>query len=76
MGSVKQLGEGTVEVQDDLELVGWDFVSTPSTHGAYMRPVMINESISYSSTNSYKYSKIHSLITDIICTQSGVCCIR
>ena len=74
MGSVKQLGEGTVEVQDDLELICFDFVSTPSTHGAYMRPTSLNESKSYQSNN--KYSKINEIITDIICTQSGVCCIR
>ena len=35
MGSVKPLGEGTVEVQDDFELLCWDFVSTPSTQGAF-----------------------------------------
>ena len=75
MGSVKQLGEGTVEVQDDLELVAWDFVSTPSTHGAYMKPVSsLNESKNYNGFN--KYTKIHSLVTDIICTQSGICCLR
>ena len=29
------LSEGTVEVQDDFELLCFDFVSTPSTHGAF-----------------------------------------
>jgi len=81
MGSVKQLGEGKVEVQDDFDLVGWDFVSTPSTHGAYMKVVSLAEGKnglyeSYQPNDTYKYSKIHSLITDIICTQSGVCCIK
>ena len=76
MGSVRQLGENTVEVQDDFDLVCWDFVSTPSTHGAYMKPVAINESVQYNQQNSTKYNKIHSLVTDIICTQSGVCCIK
>ena len=74
MGSVQPLGENTVEVQDDFDLVCWDFVSTPSTHGAYMKPTMMNESKTSTFTN--KYSKLHELITDIICTQSGVCCIR
>ena len=33
-------GEGdTVEVQPDFELIAFDFVSNPSTHGAFMRPV-------------------------------------
>jgi len=35
--------EDTVEVQPDFELIAFDFVSNPSTHGAFMRPV--NESI-------------------------------
>ena len=38
MGSVKQIGE-TVEVQPDFELLCWDFVSTPSTQGAFMEVV-------------------------------------
>lgn len=74
MGSVQQVAEGTVEVQEDFDLVCWDFVSTPSTHGAYMTPVGLNESKQYQTTN--KYSKINELVTDIICTQSGVCCLR
>jgi len=43
MGSVKPIGENKVEVGDDFELIGWDFVSNPSTHGAFMTPM--NESI-------------------------------
>ena len=38
MGSVSQLGEDTVAVENDFELICWDFVSNPSTHGAFMRP--------------------------------------
>jgi len=76
MGSVRQLGENTVEVQDDFDLVCWDFVSTPSTHGAYMKPVSLAESKHYNTTNFNKYDKINSLITDIICAQTGVCCIK
>ena len=76
MGSVKQLGESTVEVQDDFDLVCWDFVSTPSTHGAYMKPVSLAESKQYTQQNTNQYSKINSLITDIICNQTGVCCIK
>jgi hypothetical protein len=44
MGSTKPVGGNKVEVQEDFELVGWDFVSNPSTHGAFMRPM--NESVS------------------------------
>jgi hypothetical protein len=42
MGSTRQLSGNKVEVQEDFELIGWDFVSNPSTHGAFMVPV--NES--------------------------------
>jgi hypothetical protein len=42
MGSVTPLREGGVKVGEDFELIGWDFVSNPSTHGAFMSPV--NES--------------------------------
>jgi len=67
MGSVKQIGE-TVEVQDDFELLCWDLVSVPSTPQAYMT---LAESKKYKSTKDY--SKVNSLITDIICTNTGVC---
>ena len=76
MGSVTPIGEGLVQVEDDLELICWDFVSTPSTYGAYVKPVGgLNES--YSAQQSYaKVDNINRLISDIICTQSGVCCIK
>jgi len=75
MGSVQPLGEGTVEVQDDFELLCWDFVSTPSTQGAFMKPTGLNENFN-PQLNQSKYSKINSIVSDIICTQSGVCCVR
>jgi hypothetical protein len=75
MGSVQPLGEGTVEVQDDFELLCWDFVSTPSTQGAFMKPTGLNENFNPNLTQN-KYSKVNSIISDIICTQSGVCCVR
>lgn len=43
MGSTKPLGDNKLEVQEDFELLCWDFVSNPSTHGAFMRPM--NESV-------------------------------
>jgi hypothetical protein len=43
MGSVEQIGENKVRVGQDFELLGWDFVSNPSTQGAFME--QINESI-------------------------------
>jgi hypothetical protein len=74
MGSVQSLGEGTVEVQDDFELLCWDFVSTPSTQGAFMTPTGLSEG--YKPQYDNKYSKINTLISDIICSQAGICCIR
>ena len=81
MGSVQPLGEGTVEVQDDFELLCWDFVSTPSTYGACMKPVgltegVINESTNYKIKNYNKYDTANSLLYDIVCTQTGICCLR
>ena len=64
MGSVKEVmreGENTLEVQPDFELIAFDFVSNPSTHGAFLSPV--NESVS--KTND-KFSRIDSIIHNII----------
>jgi len=77
MGSVSPIGEGLVQVGEDLELICWDFVSTPSTYGAFVKPNgSLNESIEYQIQTANKYENISHLISDIICTQSGVCCIK
>jgi len=65
MGSVKEVmreGGNTVEVQPDFELIAFDFVSNPSTHGAFLSPV--NESIQ--KVVADKYSNINNIITNII----------
>jgi hypothetical protein len=65
MGSVKEVmreNGNTMEVQPDFELVAFDFVSNPSTHGAFLSPV--NESAS-KVVNS-KYSNVENLINTII----------
>ncbi len=67
MGSLKQMGE-LMEVQDDFELLCWDLVSVPSTPNAYMT---LSEGKQYKSSKDY--SKVNELITEIICTQTGVC---
>jgi len=72
MGSVKQLGE-TVEVQDDFELLCWDLVSVPSTPNAYMQPVGSLKEGKQNNIVTKDYSKVNSLITEIICSQTGVC---
>jgi len=72
LGSVKELrSEGTVEVQEDFELICWDFVSNPSTHGAFMRPTHMHESVDKMNTAN-KYNNVNSLITSILC-EDGKC---
>lgn len=69
VGSVKQLGE-TVEVQDDLSLITWDLVSTPSTPGAYLH--LAEGKVSNNDQND-KLAKINELITEILCNRGGFC---
>ena len=66
LGSVKQLGESEeVEVQSDFELIAFDFVSNPSTHGAFLAPM--HESVQSGLVHkSAKYDKVNRLITDIL----------
>ena len=61
-GSVQQTNEGQLEVQPDFDLVCWDFVSNPSTHGAFMNPVSLQEGKAQVS----KYSNLDSIINDIL----------
>ena len=66
LGSVrKNVRENADEVQDDFELIAFDFVSNPSTRGAFLFPTgALNESVQNTTVN--KYAKIESLIHDII----------
>ena len=61
-GSVQQTNEGQLEVQPDFELVCWDFVSNPSTHGAFMNPIRLQEG----KVEVSKYSNLDSIINDIL----------
>jgi hypothetical protein len=70
MGSLKQVGE-IMEVQDDFELVAWDFVSTPSNPGSWMNPTKGGLNESQIKINN-PYSKINSIITEILCSH-GTC---
>ena len=67
MGSLKQVGE-LMEVQDDFELLCWDFVSTPSNPGSYMH--LVKEGLDFSSQDNYK--KVNTIISEILCSQ-GQC---
>jgi hypothetical protein len=69
-GSVQQTSEGTLKVQDDFELVCWDFVSNPSTHGAFMNPLSLNES---TTSQFNKNQKINNIIREILCAENGTC---
>ena len=66
MGSLKQVGE-MLEVQDDFELLCWDFVSTPSNPGSYMQ--LVREGKEH---KPYSYGKVNSLLTEILCA-NGSC---
>ena len=61
-GSVTQTNEGTLMVQPDFELVCWDFVSNPSTQGAFMNPISLNEG----KVKEGKYDKLDSIINNIL----------
>lgn len=61
-GSVSQTNEGHLQVQDDFELVCWDFVSNPSTHGAFMNPINLNEG----KVKLPKYYNLDLIINDIL----------
>jgi hypothetical protein len=90
MGSVKNLYENDdpdlVEVDDDFEMLTWDAVSDPSTHAAFfktvsgqrMPPPGMNEG--KAAKNYYfpetKYERVNSIIIDIICENTGVCCLK
>ena len=66
MGSLKPMGE-VQEVQDDFELLCWDFVSTPSNPGSYMQ--LVKEGLEFSSKT--KYEKVNSIIYEILCSKGS-----
>ena len=69
MGSVESVNEGEAqEVQDDFELIAFDFVSNPSTHGAFMYPTGgMNESVDNNTAiRDTKYGKVEAIINDIL----------
>ena len=70
MGSLKAMSDGVQEVQDDFELLCFDFVSTPSTPGAYMHT--IKEGLDPSVFKPNKYSRVNEVITEILCN-NGQC---
>ena len=73
LGSVKEMNEGedgepTVKVQPDFELIAFDFVSNPSTHGAFLSPTnegKLNESVGTRKGVCCHDCKIEDIINDI-----------
>jgi len=72
LGSVKEIaeaeGEDSVEVQPDFELIAFDFVSNPSTHGAFLSPTnegKINEGVGTRNGTCCHDCKIEDIINDI-----------
>jgi len=66
MGSLKPMGE-VQEVQDDFQLLCWDFVSTPSNPGSYMH--LVKEGLDFSNVDNYL--KVNSIITEILCSKGN-----
>jgi hypothetical protein len=68
MGTTRDV-KGETIVNDDFELVAFDFVSNPSTRGAFLEPVAsskINESVKPQGRVCNKYCKAEALIHEII----------
>ena len=69
MGSLEQRGN-MLEVQDDFELLCWDFVSTPSNPGSYMQEVKsLNESLTNPSPKDF--TKANNIIREILCSKGS-----
>lgn len=64
-GSVRELNDGTgrVVVNDDFDLVTWDFVSNPSVSGAFMKPV---SALSESNTPDNRFVRLNTILNNIL----------
>lgn len=63
-GSVTETEDGQVIVNDDFDLVTWDFVSNPSVQGAFMKPT---RNLSEGRVVKQRdYSKVNSILNDIL----------
>ena len=65
MGSLEDKG-GVLEVQDDFELLCWDFVSTPSNPGSYM--TTLNEG---KNVITYDYTNVNKVVHEILCSKGS-----
>ena len=62
-GTVREISGGKVVVNDDFDLITWDFVSNPSVSNAFMKPV---GTLSESNNCSGKYTKLNDILTNIL----------
>ena len=65
MGSLEQNGN-VMEVQDDFELLCWDFVSTPSNPGSFMSVLQEGKQ-----TVTYDYTNVNKIIHEILCSKGS-----
>ena len=65
MGSLEERG-GVMEVQDDFELLCWDFVSTPSNPDSYMH--LVRENKEFKAQDQYK--EVNN-VTEILCSKGS-----
>jgi hypothetical protein len=66
MGSTKPLSGGKVEVSEDFDLLCWDFVSNPSTHGAFLTPLTENTLKQLGSDVCGDWCRAQDLMRDIL----------
>ena len=67
LGSVESAkDDDTQEVQKDFELIAFDFVSNPSTHGAFMHPLKEGVEKQPEGRTCGNYCKVEAIINDII----------
>tara|TARA_Y100001937_G_scaffold13246_1_gene17351 strand:+ start:5328 stop:5942 length:615 start_codon:yes stop_codon:yes gene_type:complete len=69
MGSVEQVSEAdgdVMKVGKDFELIAFDFVSNPSTHGAFMHPLSEGVDKTQQSRTCGQYCKAEDIINKII----------
>jgi len=67
MGSLEDKG-GVLEVQNDFELLCWDFVSTPSNPGSYMEIVTEGKRAQIN-----KYQSVNSIVNELLCANTCTC---
>ena len=65
MGSLEERG-GVMEVQDDFELLCWDFVSTPSNPGSYMHTLNEGKQVI-----TYDYTNVNKVVHEILCSKGS-----